>query len=75
MKKFNNFENWFIVQSLTNAIEEAEADVAEAKRSGKRLIYAPGYFEMVGQEIIDHVDALTLKGQTSKSARRSQTAK
>jgi hypothetical protein len=59
--KFNGFEKWFIQTALKSAIEEAEADVLASETEGKRLIYAPGYFTMVGNEIIDKVNDMTLK--------------
>jgi hypothetical protein len=35
--------------------------VLAAESNGKRSIYAPGYFTMVGNEIIDKVNSMTLK--------------
>jgi len=55
-KVFNGFEAWFIETALLEAIENAEKQVLEAeKNESKRLIYAPGYFTMVGKELIDKV--------------------
>ncbi len=59
--KFNGFEKYFIQTSLKHAIEEAEKDVLATESAGKRSIYAPGYFTMVGNEIIDKVNSMTLK--------------
>ena len=59
--KFNGFEKYFITTALKSAIEEAEADVLEAQATGKRVIYAPGYFTLVGNEIINKVHSMTLK--------------
>ena len=59
--KFNGFEKYFIQTALRHAIEEAEKDVLAAEADGKRSIYAPGYFTMVGNEIIDKVNSMTLK--------------
>jgi hypothetical protein len=59
--KFNGFEKYFIQTALKHAIEEAEKDVLAAEANGKRSIYAPGYFTMVGKEIIDKVNSMTLK--------------
>jgi len=44
--KFNGFEKYFIQTALRHAIQEAEADVL---------------FTMVGNEIIDKVNSMTLK--------------
>ena len=59
--KFNGFEKYFIQTALRSAIEQAEADVLAAESNGKRTIYASGYFTMVGNEIIDKVNDMTLK--------------
>lgn len=59
--KFNGFEKYFIQTALKAAIEQAEVDVLAAESAGNRSIYAPGYFTMVGTEIIDKVNNMTLK--------------
>ena len=59
--KFNGFEKYFIQTALRHAVEEAEKDVLSAEADGKRSIYAPGYFTMVGNEIINKVNSMTLK--------------
>jgi len=61
MSKFNGYENWFITTAVKAAIAKAENDVIEAKKGGKNLIYAEGYFTMIGKDVLDHVDSLTLK--------------
>ena len=59
--KFNGFEKYFITTALKHAIEEAENDIKELLSEGKRPIYAQGYFEMVGRELIAKVNSMTLK--------------
>ena len=59
--KFNGFEKYFIQTALKNAIEEAEEDIKRLIDEGKRPTYAPGYFTMVCNEIIDKVNDMTLK--------------
>lgn len=59
--KFNGFEKYFIQTALKSAIEQAEVDVLALESEGKRSIYAPGYFTMVGTEIINKVNNMTLK--------------
>jgi hypothetical protein len=59
--KFNGFEKYFIQTALKHAIQEAETDVLATESEGKRSLYAPGYFTMVGNEIIDKVNSMTLK--------------
>ena len=59
--KFNGFEKHFITIALKRAIEEAENDIKRLVSEGKRPIYAEGYFEMVGKELIAKVNNMTLK--------------
>ena len=59
--KFNGFEKYFITTALRHAIAEAENDIKELISEGKRPIYAEGYFTMVGNEIINKVNDMTLK--------------
>ena len=59
--KFNGFEKYFITAALKHAIEEAENDIKELVSEGIRPIYAQGYFEMVGKELIAKVNSMTLK--------------
>ena len=59
--KFNGFEKHFITIALKHAIEEAENDIKRLVSEGKRPIYAEGYFEMVGKELIAKVNSMTLK--------------
>ena len=59
--KFNGFEKYFITTALKHAIEEAESDIKKLVSEGKRPIYAEGYFEMVGKELIEKVNDMTLK--------------
>ena len=59
--KFNGFEKYFIQTALKQAIEQAEEDVLAVEANGKRSIYAPGYFTLVGNEIIDKINNMTLK--------------
>ena len=59
--KFNGFEAWFIKTALESAITEAEEAIVTAEKEGKHLIYASGYFTMVGKELLEKVDSMTLK--------------
>jgi hypothetical protein len=59
--KFNGFEKYFIQTALKAAIEQAEEDVTRLVGEGKRPIYAEGYFTLVGNEIINKVNSMTLK--------------
>ena len=59
--KFNGFEKYFIQTALKQAIEQAEEDVLAIEADGKRSIYAPGYFTLVGNEMINKINYMTLK--------------
>ena len=59
--KFNGFEKWFLTTAIEHAVEEAEADVIEAEKNGKHLIYAKGYFAMIGDDLIEKIQGMTLK--------------
>jgi len=61
MQKFNGFENFFIKTSVKEAVKKAEADIISLEGEGKRSIYAPGYLTMVGNELLDKIDSMTLK--------------
>jgi UDP-2,3-diacylglucosamine pyrophosphatase LpxH len=59
--KFNGFEKWFLTTAIEHAVEQAEDDIDEAEKNGKRLIYAKGYFSMIGKELTEKVHNMTLK--------------
>ena len=59
--KFNGFEKWFLTTAINHAVEEAEAEIKEKEGTDKRGIFAAGYFEMVGKELIEKVHGMTLK--------------
>ena len=59
--KFNGLEKYFITTALNHAIEEAENDIKKLVSEGKRPMYAEGYFTMVGKDLINKVNSMTLK--------------
>ena len=61
--KFNGFERWFIQTALKETIEQAEKGIkkTEDNPNGKRSVYAPGFFTMIGNELIAKVNSMTLK--------------
>ena len=61
MQKFNGFENYFIKTSVKEAVKKAEADIISLEGEGKRSIYAQGYFTMIGNELLNKIDSMTLK--------------
>lgn len=75
MKKFNGFENWFLHTAILHAVEEAEADVIEAEKSGENLIFAKGYFTSIGKDLRDKIDAMTTKSAIKERERLVQERK
>tara|TARA_R110000772_G_scaffold217579_2_gene328061 strand:+ start:1780 stop:1992 length:213 start_codon:yes stop_codon:yes gene_type:complete len=61
MQKFNGFENYFIKASINEAVKKAESDIISLEGEGKRSIYAQGYFTMIGNELLNKIDSMTLK--------------
>ena len=59
--KFNGFENYFITEALKHAIEESELEIKELIKQGRRPVFAEGYFELVGGELITKINNMTLK--------------
>lgn len=62
MKKFNGFENHLIQEALKLYIENAEKEITDqAPSEGKRFMFAPGYFNMIGKDLSYKIDNMTLK--------------
>jgi len=61
MKKLNGFEAYIISESVKHWIVKSEEQVINAEKDGKNSLFAPGYFTMVGKEILEKVNDLTLK--------------
>lgn len=59
MEKFNGFENWMMHEAMDQYIEKAEAEVKLLETEKKNSLFAPGYFTVVGKELLDKVDTLT----------------
>jgi putative heme iron utilization protein len=59
--RFNGFENYFITNALKHAIIQAEDDILELEREGKSSIFASGYFNMIGEDLLQKIDHMTLK--------------
>jgi len=67
--KFNGFEKWVIQESLKLYVEKAEDEVQAQVanlQTGKRLLFAPGYFTMIGEELSEKVNNMTLKKDQNK---------
>ena len=59
--KFNEFEEYFINTAIQHAVDTAEEDVKEMEKSGKRSLYAPGYFTLIGKELTEKITRMTKK--------------
>lgn len=60
-KKLNSFENYFIKSAIQEAVARAEQDILFAESNNKRPIFATGYFDMIGKDMLEKIDTLTLK--------------
>jgi len=61
MKKFNQMECDLLTTSLKAYIEELESEIQQMEENGKRSIFAPGFYTMIGSELIDKVKDMTKK--------------
>ena len=60
-KKFNGFENYLITEALKLFAEKAKQEAISAEKEGVNLIFAPGYFPMVCDELTQKVNSMTLE--------------
>lgn len=61
MKKFNGFEKTYIQEALDILTTHNEDYVVKERAKGKRLLYAPGYFDMINKELKEKINNMTLK--------------
>lgn len=59
MKKFNEFELWMLTNAIHGYVQQAENDIKLAEADGHRSLFAPGYFTIVGKELLDKVESMT----------------
>ena len=50
-----------LTTSLKAYIEELESEIQQMEENGKRSIFAPGFYTMIGSELIDKVKDMTKK--------------
>ena len=60
-KKFNGFENHIITKALKQTIEQAENNILELKREGKNSMFELGYFNEMGEDLLQKIDRMTIK--------------
>jgi len=65
MKKFNGMESNLIIDSLQFYVAQVERDILEMEKTGKRPIFAPGFYTNVSKELIDKVKSMTKKQITN----------
>lgn len=64
MKKFSGYENHLMQEALKLYIEKAEDEILDKTanlKAGKRLMFAPGYFTMIGEDLSEKINNMTLK--------------
>ena len=61
MKKFNQMESNLICDALYFYVVQLEKDIIDMEEAGKRSIFAPGFYTMIGSELIDKVKDMTKK--------------
>ena len=65
MKKFNGMESHLIIEALNYYVTQIEKDILEMEKTGKRPIFAPGFYTNVSKELIDKVKSMTKKQITN----------
>jgi len=61
MKKFNAFEKGIIFDALKSHSIKLEQEIADIKKTGKNSIFAAGFFTSRINELLDRVEAVSLK--------------
>jgi len=63
MKKFNKMESNLIVDSLNYYVANLESEIKSMEEDGKPSIFAPGFYTMFANELIDKVQKDMTKKQ------------
>jgi len=63
MKKFNQMESNLIVDSLNYYVRILEIEIKQIEKDGKYSIFAPGFYSMIADELINKIQ----KDMTKKS--------
>jgi len=61
MKKFNQMESDLLVSSLKFYVANLESEIEQMEKNNKRSIFAPGFYTMISDELIDKVKDMTKK--------------
>ena len=55
MKKFNKMESNLIVDSLNYYVANLESEIKAMEKDGKYSIFAPGFYTMISEELINKI--------------------
>ena len=55
MKKFNKMESNLIVDSLNYYVANLESEIKQMEENGKYSIFAPGFYTMISDELINKI--------------------
>ena len=55
MKKFNKMESNLIVDSLNYYVANLESEIKKMEKDGKYSIFAPGFYTMISEELINKI--------------------
>ncbi len=63
MKKFNKMESDLLVSSLKFYVANLESEIKQMEKDGNRSIFAPGFYTMISNELVDKVKDMTKKNK------------
>jgi hypothetical protein len=66
MKKFNKMESNLIVDSLNYYVANLESEIKQMEENGKHSIFAPGFYTMISDELINKIKKDMTKKQTNE---------
>jgi len=61
MKKFNQMESDLLVSSLRYYVANLESEIEQMEKDSKRSIFAPGFYTMISNELVNKVRDMTKK--------------
>ncbi len=61
MKKFNQMESDLLVSSLRAYVANLESEIEQMEKNNKRSIFAPGFYTMISNELVNKVRDMTKK--------------
>ena len=63
MKKFNQMESDLLVSSLRFYVANLESEIEQMEKDSKRSIFAPGFYTMISNELVEKVKDMTKKNK------------